>query len=118
MERILGAAAPLPAFLSVVVTRLANISEVLQVMTLAFGCAVSGVMLVSWYFKARREHAADKLAELKLKEAEDAARQTITDASEVAQKRLAEAEAIARKTIEAAETLSKMKVCPFNHTQV
>jgi hypothetical protein len=69
MDKFTGAAAPLPAFISFAVARLAEISAIVQVITLLFGCAISGVMLVSWYYKARRERAADKLAELKLNEA-------------------------------------------------
>jgi len=62
--------APVPAFASVVIVNLARISAWLQVITLAVGCAVSVTMLIAWFYKARRERTNDKLAELKLHEAE------------------------------------------------
>lgn len=79
MQRLTGLAS-VPAFLSVAFADLAQVSEVVKLVTLFLGCAISVVMLVYWIIKVKRESAAERLAEITLAEAEAKAKQTIKDA--------------------------------------
>jgi len=88
MTRLVGYAASMPAFLSVAAVDILRMSEVIKVLTLLFGCAVSGTMLVYWIIKTRREWISEKTAELKLKEAEQKAKDVIAAAEKEAAQKL------------------------------
>jgi hypothetical protein len=88
MTRIVGFAASMPAFLSVAAVDILKMSEAIKVLTLLFGCAISGVMLIYWCIKARKEWTSEKLAELKLKEAEQKAQDTLAAAEKEVVQRL------------------------------
>jgi len=76
--------APVPAFISIIVVNLAKFTAWLQALALLIGCAVSVAMFVAWCYKAKREKLAERLAEIKLQEAEKVAAQTIKKAEEKA----------------------------------
>lgn len=100
MTRAVGFMASAPAFLSVAAVDFLKMSEAIKVLTLLFGCAVSGVMLVYWLIKTRREWVSEKTAELKLKEAERKSQEMIAAAEkEAAQKLL-----VASRLVEASQT--------------
>lgn len=90
--------APVPAFASLVIT-LADVSEALKVLTLTVGCGVSVAMFISWCYKARKEWASEKLAELRLDEARAVAKSKVDVAETVALGKLSVAEAMAREKL-------------------
>lgn len=67
----------IPPFISLALVDLARFSEVVKVLTLLLGCAISLVMLVYWVYKTLHERSAEILAEIKLAEAEKKAQQTL-----------------------------------------
>jgi hypothetical protein len=78
--------APVPAFFSIILVNLAKFTAWLQALALLIGCAVSAAMFIAWCYKAKREKLSERLAELKLQEAEKLAAQTIREAEAKAAK--------------------------------
>ena len=100
--QIFGFLTPMPAFASVAITT-AEVSDVLKVVTLLIGCAISCMMLMSWYYRARKELASERLAEVTLMEARLAAHQKLNEAEEAATQKLHVAEGVAAEKVDAAK---------------
>src|SRR5271169_4574947 len=107
MDRLSGLA-PVPAFVSVAIADLAQFSEIVKVLTLLLGCAMSAVMLVYWIIKVQKERAAERLAEITLAEAEARAKVKLEDAAALATQTIKDAEVKAAKLI--TDVVSSLKV--------
>ena len=107
--QIFGFLTPMPAFASVAITT-AEVSDVLKVVTLLIGCAISCMMLMSWYYRARKELATERLAEITLMEARLAAHRKLNEAEEAATQKLHVAEGAADQKLHVAEGVAADKV--------